>query len=405
MSASKWFGSTRSDWNVTPLKHLVHLTNGFGFRSDEWSETGPGIIRIENLNGSQKYNRFDGPVDARHHVTRGDLLFAWSGNRGTSFGPHMWKEPGTWYLNQHIFRVQEVGVDRRWLYWALEAATRYIEQQTSGMIGMVHLTKEELGLVQIPVPPSGTQRAMADYLHAETARIDALITKKRRMIGLLQEKRVGEIRAVVSGCSDRSVALRHISKVKRGQSPRPIDDPQYFDDEGTHGWVRIEDVSRSGMYLRETRDRLSALGRSRSVPVGPGIVLVSIAATVGKPVVTDMLCCYHDGFVGLHDLRAVPEFIYYCLSLPESFGGLGNLGTQANINSEIVGRIRVPLCDRQTQSSAAHRIQERVACLDGLVATHNRQLDLLTEHREALITATVTGELSTRGVEAGACRT
>ena len=79
-------------------------------------------------------------------------------------------------------------------------------------------------------------------------------------------------------------AIRWLSPVQRGASPRPIDDPKYFDDEaGEYGWVRIEDVSSSNGTLKETKQRLSQLGASLSVKLQPGALFLSIAGTVGKP--------------------------------------------------------------------------------------------------------------------------
>jgi type I restriction enzyme S subunit len=210
------------------------------------------------------------------------------------------------------------------------------------------VTADDIRCLQVPNVPVALQRVIGDYLDTETARIDALVAKRRRMVELLERRWVAEVRSGLNAMASSTVALHHVARVKRGQSPRPIDDPSYFDESGSHGWVRIEDATRAGVYLTATKQRLSPLGRSRSVSVGPGILLVSIAASVGKPIITAMECCYHDGWVGLLDLQAVPEFVFLCLMLPETFGGLGQIGTQANINSEIVGRVRIPRVSMQT---------------------------------------------------------
>ena len=64
------------------------------------------IIRIQNLNDKDaSFNFYDGPVDKRFAVERGDLLFAWSGTPGTSFGAHLWSGDSA-VLNQHIFKVE-----------------------------------------------------------------------------------------------------------------------------------------------------------------------------------------------------------------------------------------------------------------------------------------------------------
>ena len=62
-----------------------------------------------------------------------------------------------------------------------------------------NLNAEQVANLDFPVLSVGTQRAIADYLDTETGRIDALITKKRRMIELLEERREVVTLAGVSG--------------------------------------------------------------------------------------------------------------------------------------------------------------------------------------------------------------
>jgi type I restriction enzyme S subunit len=64
--------------------------------------------------------------------------------------------------------------------------------------------------------------------------------------------------------------LRWITSVKRGASPRPIDDEKYFQEDGEYAWVRIADVSACERYLEKTTQRLSELGASLSVKRNPG---------------------------------------------------------------------------------------------------------------------------------------
>ena len=102
-SGVEWLGEVPQHWEVTPLKHLAEFINGDAFKPTEWAESGTPIIRIQNLNGSDDFNYFDGEVEPRYLVHDGDLLFGWSGNRGTSFGPFLWRKTEVCALNQHIF--------------------------------------------------------------------------------------------------------------------------------------------------------------------------------------------------------------------------------------------------------------------------------------------------------------
>ena len=106
------------------------------------------------------------------------------------------------------------------------------------------------------------------------------------------------------------VKIKHLSSVKRGASPRPIDDPKFFDDYGDYAWVRIADVSASDMYLLNTTQTMSALGSSLSVKLEPNELFLSIAGTVGKPCINKIKACIHDGFVYFPDLKIPNKYLF-----------------------------------------------------------------------------------------------
>ena len=184
--------------------------------------------------------------------------------------------------------------------------------------------------------------------------------------------------------------LKRVCLVRRGASPRPIDDPVYFDDEGEYAWVRIADVTASGKYLETTTQKLSELGKSKSIPLEPGELFLSIAATVGKPIIARIKCCIHDGFVyfvGLHENR---EYLFYLFSCGEAYKGLGKLGTQLNLNTDTIGDIYVPLPQPAEQRAIVQFLDRDTAKIDGLVARKERLIELLQEKRTALISRAVT---------------
>ncbi|MBX9868231.1 MAG: restriction endonuclease subunit S, partial [Burkholderiaceae bacterium] len=92
-------------WEKSPIGNLCKLNNGRAFKPTEWSDRGLPIIRIQNLNKpTASFNYFEGAFDEKYYLKGGELLFAWSGTPGTSFGAHVWRG-GEAVLNQHIFRV------------------------------------------------------------------------------------------------------------------------------------------------------------------------------------------------------------------------------------------------------------------------------------------------------------
>ncbi|MSU91903.1 hypothetical protein GE300_20300 [Rhodobacteraceae bacterium 2CG4] len=168
---------------------LCDFFNGNGFRPPDWSASGLPIIRIQNLNGSQNFNFFDGTPKPKWIVEPGDLLFAWAGVKGVSFGPTIWPGPRG-VLNQHIFRVvPKKGIDKYWLYLALQVATRRIEANAHGFkSSLVHVQKDDITDQVVDLPPLHEQRKIAEVLRTWGEGLEKLTTLRSahedRLIGL-----------------------------------------------------------------------------------------------------------------------------------------------------------------------------------------------------------------------------
>jgi type I restriction enzyme, S subunit len=198
----------------------------------------------------------------------------------------------------------------------------------------------------------------------------------------------------------KTIAIKWLSPVARGASPRPIDDQKYFDDEGEYAWVRIADVSASNGVLAATTQRLSDLGSSLSVKLEPGSLFVSIAGTVGKPCITAIKACIHDGFVYFPRLRIDPHFLYYIFLGGEAYKGLGKLGTQLNLNTDTVGSIVIGIPPDDEIDAIVNYIEQQSSTIDTLIAKAQHAIALLREHRTALIAAAVTGKIDVRAAVA-----
>jgi type I restriction enzyme S subunit len=117
-------------------------------------------------------------------IEPGDLLFAWAGVKGVSFGPTVWPGPRG-VLNQHIFRiVPKAGIDRYWLYLALQEATRRIEANAHGFkSSLVHVHKEDITGQVVELPSFAEQCKIAEILRTwdeATEKLEALRAAKER---------------------------------------------------------------------------------------------------------------------------------------------------------------------------------------------------------------------------------
>jgi type I restriction enzyme S subunit len=186
-----------------------------------------------------------------------------------------------------------------------------------------------------------------------------------------------------------ALKIKRLCQVRRGASPRPIEDPVYFDEAGEYAWVRISDVTASEKYLFSTEERLSELGKNKSVALEPGRLFLSIAASVGKPIITKIKCCIHDGFVYFVGLKQDSEYLYYLFKSGQLFSGLGKLGTQLNLNTDTIGDIRIPLPPLPEQRAIATFLDRETARIDALIGHKERLIALLEEKRQAILSHAV----------------
>lgn len=119
------------------------------------------------------------------------------------------------------------------------------------------------------------------------------------------------------------------------------------------------------MVVERTTQYLSPEGEARSVPVNPGDLILSIAASVGIARIVGIPACIHDGFVVIDSFenRLNRQFLYHFLEIgiPALARRLGQRGSQLNLNSELVGQLEVPVFALQEQKTIASVLDQFVA--------------------------------------------
>jgi len=197
-------GEIPEGWEIKPVEDLCVLSNGNGFRPPDWSDTGLPIIRIQNLNGGENFNYFNGKPLDKWLIHPGDLLFAWAGVRGVSFGPTVWPGP-LGVLNQHIFKIScRENVDKLWLFHTMKLITSRIEAKAHGFKdSLLHVQKKEITGQLVAVPPFSEQvkisvratevqaaedahvSSLKGLLSVKSALMSDLLTGRKRVTGTM----------------------------------------------------------------------------------------------------------------------------------------------------------------------------------------------------------------------------
>ncbi len=129
-------------WKTSRVDSLCKLVNGRAFKPEEWEMEGYPIIRIQNLNDSErKYNYTGKKLPEKFWVKKEDILFSWSGTPGTSFGCFRWTGPEGW-LNQHIFNVRlSEKMDGTFFIHQMNLRINELIAKAHGGVGLQHVTK------------------------------------------------------------------------------------------------------------------------------------------------------------------------------------------------------------------------------------------------------------------------
>lgn len=282
------------NWIETEIGGLCSLKNGRAFKPNEWQTSGLPIVRIQNLNNSAfAFNHFQGEVDERNRLRGGELLFAWSGTPGTSFGAHVWRG-GEAVLNQHIFRVDfdEALLDKRFFRSAINQKLTELIDVAHGGVGLRHVTKGVFEKTLVALPPRPEQTRIADQLDTLLARVQACNNRFDAIPALLKRFRQTVLDAAVSG------SLTHSWRVERNAANWSATTVQSICQRRrviTYGVVKLGDVVPNGTpclrtsnvrWLRFELDGMKRIAPSLSAEYSRtilrgGEVLVNVRGTLG----------------------------------------------------------------------------------------------------------------------------
>lgn len=427
---TSWVGPLPVGWSWGKLGAVCKVKARLGWKglkADEYVASGhrflstPNIklpaIDFDEVNYITK-ERYDESPEIQLRV--GDVLIAKDGSTlGIVNVVRQLPGPSTVNGSIAVIRPRD-GIDGVYLRYFLQGhATQSAIQQFKDGMGVPHLFQSDLRKFDVAVPPIHVQRAIADYLDRKTASVDALIEQKERLLRLLDEKRQAVITQVVTKGLDRNAACARSQHEWLGEHPRHwlVRRLKHCNAAGTtisygivqpgpHAidgvpFVQTTNIS-SGTFAREDLQRTSpdiaaAYPRSR---LRAGDVMLGIRASVGAAHVVPLEL---DGanlsrgiarIVPMPELRADYLVQYLRSAIAASYWTLARQGsTFAEVSIETVKNLPVLVPPLHEQRSIVEWLGREEAVILNGVRDLQRQVACLSEYRQAVITAAVTGKL------------
>ncbi|MCR9296935.1 MAG: restriction endonuclease subunit S [bacterium] len=402
-------GVLPDSWSARKLAELFSLKNGLAFSSAYFSQEGPIVLTPGNfrLEGGLYFDdrntkRYSGPYPPEAVFHNGDLLIVM-----TDLTPdcNLLGKPAFVEMGEPVLHNQRIGkvilrrkdIEPRFLYYVL-LSRLYLDRIKEMATGSTvrHTSNGSIYSVQVPLPSLPEQRAIAAALSDVDELIgalDKLIAKKRAIkLATMQQLLTGKTR--LSGFSGewKSTTLGELAEIQRGASPRPIESPIWYDTQSKIGWVRISDIANSdGRTLLATRDYLSPMGVAASRFIPTGTLIMSICATIGRPVVTGFDTCIHDGFVSFCNLRHVDQgFLFYTLKeLEADLAAMGQTGSQANLNTDLVKGCEISLPSVDEQKAIAGMLSD----MDTEIAALEQRRDKTKAIKQGMMQSLLTGRM------------
>jgi len=162
-----------------------------------------------------------------------------------------------------------------------------------------------------------------------------------------------------------------VAVIERGGSPRPINAYLTNDPDGLN-WIKIGDTDQGGKYITSTSEKIRREGLSKTRMVYPGDFLLTNSMSFGRPYITKIEGCIHDGWLRISPPKTVDkDYLYLLLSSPyirEAFKVAAAGAVVLNLNADKVRELVIPIPPINEQHRIVAKVDELMALCDTLKA-------------------------------------
>lgn len=432
-SGVNWLGAVPAHWGVKRLKYQVSkIGSGKTPRGGAEVYVSEGIMLIRSQNVYDNGLRLDDVVfidedaDAEMFSTRvsgGDVLLNITGasiGRAAIVPDSI--PPSN--VNQHvcIIRPLQRKLLSKYLHGVLcsKPTKEQILADENGT-SREGLNFRQVGNLYLCDPPPNEQAAIASFLNRETARIDALIAKKQRLIELLQEKRTALIIQAVTKGLDPGVPMKDSGVEWLGEIPAHWELVQFvhFIDFQEGPGIMASDFFDDGIPLLRIRNLQPGsvdlagcnfldeekVGRQWShFRLKEKDLLISGSASTGLVSEVDQYSAGSIAYTGIIRLRPrreviLRDFIKVLVGSELFFSQISLLKTGTTIQHfgpAHLRRMKITLPPIEEQEKIVDHVEKTCTSIDRLMSKIDLAIEKLKEYRTGLISAAVTGKIDVR---------
>src|SRR5690625_5025068 len=428
-SGVEWIGEIPEGWDVVAFNRVVRKVNN-GISLPQINEkTNYHVTRIETISGGEvDYNKI-GYVNGserlkNYKLNEGDILFSHINSLKIVGNTALYKGNRVLYHGVNLLRIQSLEtIDYTWLHYMLR--THYFKSNLQSIaqhaINQVSVPISKSKQLKVLKPSYIEQGKVKRFLNDQTSEIDSLVSDKKKLIELLEEKRQAVITETVTKGLDPTVKMKDsgiewigdipdhwgVSKVKYhtilnretlSESTNPDKKIKYIDIGSVDSQGNIKNI--------ETLNYRSSPSRARRV-VENGDTIVSTVRTYLQAItMIDENTAGHivsTGFAVLTPLKSVVnEYLgLYFRSRPvlDRIVSISKGISYPAVNSSDLIQLEFIYPPYVEQVEIIKVIKRKLEDIEVITKKINTQISKLKEYRESLIYGAVTGKIDLRDYE------
>lgn len=407
-TGTPWIGKIPTHWKSKRLRFVCSYQKGKNpkFLSFDKEEGMIPYLSMEYLRGAESNVQYTNVEEGLVTVSKNDILLLWDGSNAGEF---IMSLDGV--LSSTCAKLLVKESYKKYFAYYCFSIEKYLQDMTNGM-GIPHVDSNILKNITALIPPIVEQEAIARYLDKKCGSIDAVISTQERRIALLEELKQSVItEAVTHGVTPnaklRPSGIDWIGNIPQHWEVMPLKRTGCFGNGLTYS---PEDIcgDEGVLVLRSSNingdkivydDNVYVRHCPEDLLVKRGDIIIcsrnGSASLVGKCGIVEK---EESATFGAFMMRYIPKYksqysFFLLQAALKMYKGLYSTTTINQLTKGVIDQIYVPIASDNEQIEISEYIENKCSSIDASIAKAKREIELLKELKQSVITEAVTGKI------------